>query len=34
MAMNRTLGMEAQKMQDYVKEQIERRGVVFSDEIK
>ena len=37
MAMNRTLGMEAQKMQDYVQEQIERRerrGVVFSDEIK
>ena len=37
MAMNRTLGMEAQKMQDYVQEQIERRerrGIVFSDEIK
>ena len=37
MAMNRTLGMEAQKMQGYVQEQIERRerrGIVFSDEIK
>ncbi|MCU6693686.1 Uncharacterised protein [uncultured Blautia sp.] len=37
MAMNRTLGMEAQKMQDYVQDQIERRerrDVVFSDEIK
>lgn len=37
MATNRTLGMEAQKMQNYVQEQIERRerrGVVFSDEIK
>ena len=37
MAMNRTLGIEEQKMQDYVQEQIERRerrGVVFSDEIK
>ena len=32
MAMNRTLGMEAQKMQGYVQEQIERRerrGIVF-----
>ena len=37
MVMNRTLGMEAQKMQGYVQEQIERRerrGIVFSDEIK
>lgn len=37
MAMNRTMGTEAQKMQDYAREQIERaerRGISFPEDVK
>lgn len=37
MAMNRIMGTEAQKMQDYAREQIERaerRGITFPEDVK